>query len=118
MVSNRHRVLKISVIASIVLLAAVLGHSRFEKGLVGPDAHAPLRNYGVVWENKLTRSGLAKSDSGWQWLRNRGTDSIITFRPQNDVDYEKFGFERVFRIPLTSTQFPTDEQVNKFLAFM
>ena len=115
---GRRRVFKISVIASIVLAVGALASWTVERELVGRGAQEPMRNYGVVWENKLTRSGLPSSESGWQWLRSRGTNSIITFRPENDVDYEKFGFERVFRIPLKGTQIPTDEQVDKFLAFI
>jgi protein tyrosine phosphatase (PTP) superfamily phosphohydrolase (DUF442 family) len=102
-----------SVIASMLLAAGVLGTSSLS-GLVDRGAQRP-RNFGVVWENKLTRSGMPYNESGWQWLRSGGTKSIITFRPQQDVNYQKFGFERVFRIPLTGLQVPTEEQVNTFL---
>lgn len=78
-----------------------------------------MRNFGVVWENKLTRSGLPADKTGWDWLRHtEGVNSIVTFRPQNDVDYKKYGFDRVYKIPLSGTEVPTDEQVDSFLQFV
>ena len=117
---SRQRVFKLSVTARVVLIAGVLATWGFQQALAGHDQKVgePLRNYGVVWENELTRSGLPHDKSGWQWLRDHGTNSIVTFRPEHDVDYEKFGFERVLRIPLTGTQVPTDEQADQFLAFI
>jgi protein tyrosine/serine phosphatase len=117
---SQQRVFKISVTASVVVIAGVLAGWGFQQEFAHHDAKAPepLRDYGVVWENKLTRSGMPRSESGWQWLRNRGTTSIVTFRTQNDVDYGKFGFERVLRIPLKGTQVPTDEQADQFLGFI
>ena len=118
---NRHKVFKLSVTASIVFFVGALVACGFrQQAFAGHDTKSrePLRNYAVVWENKLTRSGLPYKDSGWQWLRDHGTNTIVTFRPQHDVDYEKFGFKRVLRIPLSGTQVPTDEQVNQFLAFI
>ncbi|MBI3668906.1 MAG: tyrosine-protein phosphatase [Acidobacteria bacterium] len=82
-----------------------------------PAQSAPLRNYGVVWEQKLSRSGMPSNDSGWRWLRSQGVKSVVTFRPQNDVDYNKFSFERVLRIPLRGDP-PTDQQAEEFLRFI
>lgn len=63
-----------------------------------------LRHYGVVWEKQLTRSGMPRNNSGWKWLRSQGVKSIVTFRIENDVDYNKYGFERVLRIPSLVTR--------------
>lgn len=117
---NRRGLFRTSVTAGIVFLAAALVAFGLRQEFARQDTKAqePLRNFGVIWENKLTRSGMPRSESGWQWLRNRGTTSIVTFRTENDVDYGKFGFERVLRIPLKGTQVPTDKQADQFLAFI
>ncbi len=82
---------------------------------------APLRNYGVVWEGKLTRSGMPKifsqDDGAWSWLRRRGVRSVVTFRTENDVDYGKYGFERVLRLPMREKP-PSDDQAEEFLKFI
>ena len=52
--------------ALVVLLVAspARSGSRNEHGL-----GTPMRNYGVIWQGKLTRSGLPNADTGWDWLR-------------------------------------------------
>ena len=80
-----------------------------------------LRHYGVVWETRLTRSGMPKSSAGWKWLRKQGVKSIVTFRMENDIDYSKYGFERVLRIPMSGNppaDPPTDQQAEEFLRFI
>ena len=80
-----------------------------------------LRHYGVVWEMRLTRSGMPKSNSGWKWLRSQGVKSIVTFRMENDIDYSKYGFERVLRIAMSGNppaDPPTDQQAEEFLRFI
>lgn len=111
---------KVSVLTAVVLSAGALAAWEFHRGATpfSSSDGAPLRDYGVVWEHKLTRSGMPRDNSGWQWLRGRGTRSIVTFRTENDVDYEKLGFERVLRIPLRGGRFPSDEQVDAFLRFV
>src|SRR6266849_193281 len=119
--SNRYKLFKISMAASILLFTGVLAAAAIHREFAGHAATSPepLRNFGVVWENKLTRSGLPNNKSGWDWLRHtRGAKSIVTFRPQYDVDYAKYGFDRVYRIPLSGTEVPTDEQVDTFLRFV
>jgi len=77
-----------------------------------------LRHYGVVWEKRLTRSGMPKNASGWKWLRSQRVKSIVTFRIENDVDYSKYGFERVLRIPISGNppaDPPSDQQAEEFL---
>jgi hypothetical protein len=81
----------------------------------------PLQHYGVVWRNRLTRSGMAHNDSGWKWLRSQGVKSIVTFRMKNDVDYSKFGFEHILRLPISRNppgDPPSDQQAEEFLRFI
>ena len=78
----------------------------------------PMRNFGVVWERKLTRSGMPEADSGWAWLRAQGVRTVVTFREENDVDYARLGFRRTLHIPLSSSTFPSEQQAQEFLAFI
>jgi protein-tyrosine phosphatase len=73
------------------------------------------RNYGVIWEHKLTRSGLP-NDSSWLWVRSQSVKSVVTFLPDHDIDYGKYGCS-VLRIPMKSDP-PTDEQAEQFLRFI
>jgi hypothetical protein len=52
------------------------------------------------------------------WLRQRGVRSIVSFRPENDIDYRKFGFEHVLRLPLTRSVMPTQDQALEYLKFI
>jgi len=61
---------------------------------------------------------MPKNASGWKWLRSQGVKSIVTFRIENDVDYSKYGFERVLRIPISGNppaDPPSDQQAEEFL---
>ena len=78
----------------------------------------PMRNFGVVWEHKLTRSGMPNADSGWTWLRGQGVRSVVTFRRENDVDYSSLGFRNTLHIPLSKRIFPTEQQAERFLSFI
>jgi Tyrosine phosphatase family len=77
---------------------------------------APLQHYGVIWPNKLTRSGMPRSDQGWDWLRNQGVKSVVTFRPEHDVNYDRFGFH-VMRLPMDEDP-PSEQQAEEFLRFI
>ena len=80
--------------------------------------NGPLKRFGVIWPHDLTRSGLPRDDQGWVWLRQQGVRSIVTFRTENDVDYGRFGFEHILRIPLSGSVMPTEEQAVTFLKFI
>jgi hypothetical protein len=105
-------------------LAALLVTTSAIAGSGKRDAHhkshtgGAITNYGVIWEGKLTRSGLPDADSGWDSLRARGVKSIVTFREETDVDYGRHGFTNVLRIPLSSRVFPTERQAEEYLAFI
>ncbi len=101
-------------------LAAVLSASAacWRAGGQSSDRNGPPSNYGVVWPHELTRSGLPHNSQGWIWLRQHGVRSIVTFRTENDIEYRKFGFEHVMRIPLTGSVMPTRDQAIDYLKFI
>jgi uncharacterized membrane protein len=72
----------------------------------------------VVWPGKVSRSGTPYSSVGWQWLHDQGVRSIVTFINNDSVDYPRFSFENVLRIPLAGEEVPTDEQAKEFLQFI
>ena len=84
----------------------------------GPVAGAPVTRYGVIWDDKLSRSGMPEDDGGWKWMRDQGVNTIDNFRQENDVDYGKFGFESFLWIPLSGGRMPTDTDAEKFLRFI
>ncbi|MBV8808689.1 MAG: tyrosine-protein phosphatase [Acidobacteriaceae bacterium] len=106
-------------IPMLVLLATLVAGAAHWRS-IEQDAYrnGPPKRYGVIWPHKLTRSGLPYSDQGWTWLRKQGVRSIITFRKQNDVDYRKFGFAHVLRVPLTHSVMPTEETATEYLKFI
>lgn len=105
--------------SNIVLLAALaFGAAYSRPAEQSAYSKSPMARYGVIWPNELTRSGLPRTEQGWIWLRERGVRSIVTFRPENDVDYRKFGFEHVLRLPLTGSVMPTKDQAIEYLKFI
>ncbi len=86
--------------------------------LRGPEEKTAVPRFGIVWQGKLTRSGLPKDDEAWKWLRDQGVNTIINFRERNDVDYKKYGFESALWIPLQGGRKPTESEVEKFLQFI
>jgi hypothetical protein len=111
MVSLRAGTLWIS--ATIVAIAALL--TTAANPAKTSAEQVPPRNYGVIWEHKLTRSGLPDENS-LLWLRSQGVKSVVTFLPDHNVDYGKYGFS-VLRIPMKSEP-PTDQQAEQFLRFI
>jgi hypothetical protein len=81
-------------------------------------AQGPLKRFGVIWAHELTRSGMPRDDQGWVWLHEQGVRSIVTFRQENDVDYAKFGFQKVMHIPLSGSLMPTEVQAIAYLKFV
>jgi Tyrosine phosphatase family len=111
--------LRIRAIPILVLLAAVAASAAYWRSVENdPYRNGPLRRFGVVWPHQLTRSGLPRSDRGWMWLRTRGIRSIVTFRTENDIDYRKFGFERVMYVPLSGSVMPTEKKATEYLKFI
>ncbi len=103
----------------LALLATLAVSSAHWHGIEqDPYRNGAPKRYGVIWPDQLTRSGLPPSDQGWIWLRKQGVRSIVTFRTQNDVDYGKFGFEHVMRMPLTRSVMPTERTATEYLKFI
>ena len=111
---------KRSVATSFVLGVVLFGAWATRRDLAqeGWLGGAPLRNYGVVWEHALTRSGMPYVDDGWKWLRSHGVKSVVSFREENDVNYDEFGFARVLHLPMSGHRFPTEQQASHFLQFI
>jgi len=107
-------------LVALLLAAPAISGSRKEHARHGLTVRTPMKNYGVVWEGKLTRSGLPANDTGWDWLREQGVKSIVTFLPleEHHVGYGDHGFTNVLRIPLNDEALPTERQAEEFLAFI
>jgi hypothetical protein len=105
-------------LVALLVTAPAIADSRDEHAHHNPIGSG--MNYGVIWEHKLTRSGLPDEDTGWDWLREQGVKSIVTFLPleEANINYGKHGFMTVLRIPLGYTALPTDRQTQRFLAFI
>ena len=84
----------------------------------GPEAKGPVPKFGVLWEGKLTRSGLPKNEDGWKWLREQGVNSIVNFRARNDVDYKRYGFDHSLWIPMDNGRLPTQAEAESYLAWI
>lgn len=109
-----------SIVTSFLLGLVLFGAWATRRDLAheGWLGDAPLQNYGVIWDHKLTRSGMPHVDGGWKWLRAQGVRSVVTFRQENDVNYDEFGFVRVLHLPMSGHKFPTEEQAGHFLQFI
>jgi protein tyrosine/serine phosphatase len=107
-----------SVVALLLFAGVVVSGAPWSADAQELGKEAPLPRFGVIWPHKLTRSGLPSEDQGWIWLHQQGVRSIVTFRKEEDVDYAKFGFEKVMRLPLSSTVMPTEEQAIAYLRFV
>jgi len=114
-----HGAIIVAALASMFVLAPpAAGHSHKSHDHHAAAGDGPMRNFGVVWEHKLSRSGMPTGDSGWTWLHEQGVRSIVTFRRENDVDYPRLGFPNTLHIPLSKRIFPTESQARRFLSFI
>ena len=120
MTKNHPWITRLATVALVMMLAtaAALAGSRKGHDHDRPVAGKAMKNYGVIWENRLSRSGLPKADTGWDWLHGQGVRSIVTFLPEDEVDYREHGFTTVLRIPLSDTALPTERQSKQFLSFI
>lgn len=129
--SNRRQAAFLFIVCSALLLSAVVAargwHRKPESAGMrnstqtsnsGPVEEAPVINYGIIWDGKLSRSGMPKDESEWRWLRAQGVNTIVNLRQDNDVDYGKYGFESFLWIPLQAGDPLTNEDAEKFLRFI
>lgn len=84
----------------------------------GPEPKGPVPRFGIVWQGKMSRSGLPKNEDGWRWLRAHGVNGIVNFRASNDVDYKSFGFESSLWIPMDNGRLPTEAEAQHYLAWI
>jgi hypothetical protein len=119
-ISHRIWIGRISLARAIVRSAGTLTRWKIVRDIAGDDLNnaTPLRNYGIVWDKKLSRSGMPLDESGWRWLRDQGVKSIVTFRMENEGDYRKLGFERVFWLPMNCDPPVDQERPVSFLKFI
>src|SRR5437870_5758053 len=117
--ASLRRLIPLALVVGSVLLPLPCRPSARARKVRGPKAAArqAVPNYGVVWENRLTRSGQPRSEEGWRWLRRQGVKSVVNFRAEEDTDYTGLDFERVLWLPFTSHKPPTDDDAEEFLAF-
>jgi len=117
--ASLRRLIPLALVVGSVLLPLPCRPSARARKVRGPKAAArqAVPNYGVVWENRLTRSGQPRSEEGWRWLRRQGVKSVVNFRAEEDTDMG-LGFERVLWLPFTSRTLPTDDHAEEFLAFV
>ena len=118
--ASLRRLIPLALVVGSVLLPLPCRPSARARKVRGPKAAArqAVPNYGVVWENRLTRSGQPRSEEGWRWLRRQGIKSVVNFRAEEDTDYTGLDFERVLWLPFTSHKPPTDDDAEEFLAFV
>jgi hypothetical protein len=116
---GRTKSFRIRGVPIFVLVAALVASAAYWRSVEqDPYRNGPLKRFGVLWPQQLTPSGLPRSDQGWIWLRKQGVRSIVTFRTENDIDYRKFGFERVMYVPLSGSVMPTEEKATEYLKFV
>lgn len=78
---------------------------------------APVKNYGIVREGILSRSGLPKAN-GYAWLLRQGARSIVnlTTEDRRDLLVHRFGFDRYLWLPMVGP--PSHAQAEQFLGFV
>ena len=87
-----------------------------------PRGEAPpsIPSYGVIWEERLTRSGAPRDEAGWTWLRTHGVRSVVNFRflPEDKEASERARFEHYLSLPFKGKEPPTEAEAETFLAFV
>src|SRR5206468_11773114 len=83
----------------------------------GPIAGAPIREYGIVDQGILSRSGRPTTE-GYGWLGERGVRAVVNLTEQ-DIDATvrtQSTFSSYLWLPMHLT--PTEEQAEQFLDFV
>ncbi len=87
-----------------------------------PRGEAPpsIPSYGVIWKERLTRSGEPRDEAGWTWLRTHGVRSVVNFHflPEDKEASERARFEHYLSLPFEEKEPPTDAEAETFLAFV
>jgi Tyrosine phosphatase family len=87
--------------------------------LSGPVKGAPIKRYGVVDEDVLSRSSRPTA-AGYAWLRQEGVKNIVNFTDEDpgDAFFKELGFEGHLWLPIVDGKPPTDAQVEQFLSLV
>jgi hypothetical protein len=105
---------------SALMLASSLGAEAPPAGTdvpsSGPVKGAPIKMYGVVDEDILSRSSRPTT-AGYTWLRHEGVKNIVNFTDEDpgDAFFKALGFEGYLWLPIVDGKPPTDAQVEQFL---
>jgi hypothetical protein len=106
-----------------LILASSLGAeeppARTDIPLSGPVKGAPIKRYGVVDEDILSRSSRPTT-AGYAWLRQEGVKNIVNFTDEDpgDAFFKELGFEGHLWLPIVDGKPPTDAQVEQFLSLV
>jgi hypothetical protein len=82
----------------------------------GPVKGAPIKRYGVVDQDILSRSSRPTT-AGYSWLRQEGVKNIVNFTDEDpgDAFFQELGFEGYLWLPIVDGKPPSDAQVEQFL---
>ena len=111
-----------AVLSTLLLASSVAAEAppaRTDVPLAGPVKGAPIKRYGVVDEDVLTRSSRPTA-AGYAWLRQEGVKNIVNFTDEDpgDAFFKAFGFEGYLWLPIVDGKPPTDAQVEQFLSLV
>ena len=83
---------------------------RVVTGAAQGEAPPSIPSYGVIWEERFTRSGAPRDEAGWTWLRTHGVRSVVNFRflPEDAEASERARFERYLSLPFKGKEPPTE----------
>jgi protein tyrosine/serine phosphatase len=82
----------------------------------GPIADAPIREYGIVDEGVLSRSGRPSTE-GYGWLREHGVKAIVNLT-EDDVDAARAISSSYLWLAISPDRTPTTEEAEQFLDFV
>jgi hypothetical protein len=108
---------------STLMLASSIGAEAPPAGtdvpLSGPVKDAPIKRYGVVDADVLSRSSRPTT-AGYAWLRQEGVKNIVNFTDEDpgDAFFKELGFEGHLWLPIVDGKPPTDAQVEQFLSLV
>jgi hypothetical protein len=109
---------------SLLMLVSSLGAEeppeRTASPLSGPVKGAPVKRYGVVDEDILSRSSRPTT-AGYAWLRQEeGVKNIVNFTDEDpgNAFFKELGFEGYLWLPIVDGKPPTDAQVEEFLSLV
>jgi hypothetical protein len=78
---------------------------------------SPVAEFEVIWDGQLSTSRMPAHGSQWLWLRALGVNSIVNLDDRN-VDVAQYGFESFLWVPPASGGVPTNQDAERFLAFI